>query len=711
MADSTSIPIIVQGNSFDLAIPLQIYYINGDQMDLQDYTPDPTDKVSIQLKGTRRQYTYSPTITGNTAYIELSGNEMADNYGVVVSIVKADGSKLRSFRTDQFFIVESSDDLTMDDIIAGLEENVIYLNSQAFVAGEDGRGIESIDKTSTAGLVDTYTITYSDNTTSTFDVTNGATGQDGEQGADGVGITSIEKTSTVGLVDTYTITLSNGDTTTFDVTNGKDGVDLGLAEIVNDLTTGGSTKVLSAEMGKYLAQDILGGEGIRETIPCNALSIKGGYYSSSNSGQIVSSNSYKYTNKINISNILRIDVTGAYQTKVLFWGEDGTTYLGYTSTAVVKKEDFPTGAAYCAMNYADTSTANIVIDYSFEPYILDIQKGGLGYAKLVLPIGKYNLTASTGEQAYDSNWNGVLGFVPLYGAISVYVPENGSAQGVICFYDENFTYLEGSAYTQYKIVPSGAKYCKIRVASGTLAYTNVDVYLYGAKLEPLNAFENTRKAIGKISPKCLIGKTVAFLGDSITAANLYGLYTRRFADISGATITNYAVGGKCYAGDEIAGQAASLTGTEDVVVMMGGTNDFNQSKVIGDIYVESGGTITAPSSSTFCGGLHDAIQAVYAKCPTAQVVIITPPQKSNGWTVNTQGKYLFEYADAIIKVAQLYAIPVVDQFANCGINPVMSAMKSAYFNNDGTHPNNTYHMLLAQWLYNAIATWVKEPYN
>lgn len=248
---ASNIPVIVQGNSFSLAIPLQIYYINGEQMDLEDYTPDPTDEVSVQLKGSRRNYTYTPTIDGNVANIDLSGNELADNYSVVVSIVKANGQRLRSFRTDQFFIVESSDDLTTDDIIQGLEENVIYLNTQCFVAGEDGRGITSIVKTATAGLVDTYTITYSDNTTSTFNVTNGAAGQ---QGADGVGITSIEKTATVGLVDTYTITLSNGQTSTFDVTNGKDGVDLGLANIVDDLTTGGSTNVLSAQQGVVLRE-------------------------------------------------------------------------------------------------------------------------------------------------------------------------------------------------------------------------------------------------------------------------------------------------------------------------------------------------------------------------------------------------------------------------------------------------------------------------
>lgn len=52
-------------------------------------------------------------------------------------------------------------------------------------AGEDGVGIESILKTATVGLVDTYTITYTDGGTDTFTVTNGADGEDGEDGADG----------------------------------------------------------------------------------------------------------------------------------------------------------------------------------------------------------------------------------------------------------------------------------------------------------------------------------------------------------------------------------------------------------------------------------------------------------------------------------------------------------------------------------------------
>lgn len=74
--------------------------------------------------------------------------------------------------------------------------------------GERGVGIKSIEKTGTSGLKDTYTITLTDNSTYTYEVTNGN------------GIVSIAKTSTSGLKDTYTVTLTDGSTTTFTVTNG-----------------------------------------------------------------------------------------------------------------------------------------------------------------------------------------------------------------------------------------------------------------------------------------------------------------------------------------------------------------------------------------------------------------------------------------------------------------------------------------------------------
>lgn len=77
--------------------------------------------------------------------------------------------------------------------------------------GEQGVGITDIQLTADYGLQ----ITLSNGTVF---ITSSIRG---EQGETGNGISSITKTATVGKVDTYTITYTDGTTTTFDVTNGE----------------------------------------------------------------------------------------------------------------------------------------------------------------------------------------------------------------------------------------------------------------------------------------------------------------------------------------------------------------------------------------------------------------------------------------------------------------------------------------------------------
>ena len=65
----------------------------------------------------------------------------------------------------------------------------------------------------------------------------GSQGEKGESGEAGNGIISISKTATDGLIDTYTITYTNGETTTFTVTNGKEGAaGKDVADIHNNVT-------------------------------------------------------------------------------------------------------------------------------------------------------------------------------------------------------------------------------------------------------------------------------------------------------------------------------------------------------------------------------------------------------------------------------------------------------------------------------------------
>lgn len=71
-------------------------------------------------------------------------------------------------------LVQGSDKAITAITIDASGLTVVYADgTQETVAISDYKGIASIAKTATAGLVDTYTITYTDGTTSTFTVTNG----------------------------------------------------------------------------------------------------------------------------------------------------------------------------------------------------------------------------------------------------------------------------------------------------------------------------------------------------------------------------------------------------------------------------------------------------------------------------------------------------------------------------------------------------------
>lgn len=121
--------------------------------------------------------------------------------------------------------------------------------------GEDGRGIVSIIRTAgtgAAGSTDTYTITFTDATTSAFTVVNGA---DGTNGANGRGITTVERTSGTGApgtTDTYTITFTDATTSTFTVYNGANGT--GSGDVVGPASsTANAVAVFSGTTGKLLA--------------------------------------------------------------------------------------------------------------------------------------------------------------------------------------------------------------------------------------------------------------------------------------------------------------------------------------------------------------------------------------------------------------------------------------------------------------------------
>ena len=146
--------------------------------------------------------------------------------------------------------------------------------------GATGNGIQSITKTGTSGLVDTYTITYTDGSTTTFTVTNGEDGSadivtswestlsDEKVPSEKLVKNSLDAKANSSSLATVATSGSYSDlsskptipTKTSDLTNdGDDGSHsfLDSSDIADNLTTDSSTKVLSAKQGKAL-KDLIG---------------------------------------------------------------------------------------------------------------------------------------------------------------------------------------------------------------------------------------------------------------------------------------------------------------------------------------------------------------------------------------------------------------------------------------------------------------------
>lgn len=199
--------------------------------------------------------------------------------------------------------------------------------------GPEGKSIKEIKKTSTSGLVDTYTITMTDGTTSTFTVTN----------RNGNGISSIRKTGTSGLVDTYTITLTDGTKPTFTVTNGAKG-DIG-------------------EKGDTGPQGVKGQDGnsIKEIKKASTSGLTDTYEISLTDG---TKRTFNVSNGKGIKSIAKTSTSGLTDTYTITYN-DGTTSTftvrngekGDTgSTENLLDKTYPVGSIYMSVNSTDPST-------------------------------------------------------------------------------------------------------------------------------------------------------------------------------------------------------------------------------------------------------------------------------------------------------------------------------------------------------------------
>ena len=196
----------------------------------------------------------------------------------------------------------------------------------------------------------------------------------------------------------------------------------------------------------------------------------------------------------------------------------------------------------------------------------------------------------------------------------------------------------------------------------------------------------------------IAGKTVAFLGDSITegagVSCVENRYTDVFARLTGGGALNYGIGGTRIARQKVVTEdrfdldfnmrVAEMDSSADIVVVFGGTNDFGH----GDAPL---GKFTDNTVYTFYGALHCLYRQLIEKYTEKDIVIITPTHRlSENATINERGipcEPLKKYVEAIREVAEYYSLPVLDLWKMSGMQPAVEAIREKYMP-DGLHPSD-----------------------
>ena len=197
----------------------------------------------------------------------------------------------------------------------------------------------------------------------------------------------------------------------------------------------------------------------------------------------------------------------------------------------------------------------------------------------------------------------------------------------------------------------------------------------------------------------LNGKTVCFLGDSITegagASSKEKCYVSLFAAAHPeAKVLNFGIGGTRIAKQttpsenprwdlDFGSRVAEMPEEADLICIFGGTNDFGH----GDAPMGSFGCKT---SDTFWGALYALSLDLVNKYPKARIVYFTPLHRQTKPEPRYKGDgywSLDDYAEAIRKNAAYFAFPVLDLRTQSGIQPRIPTIAKE-FTPDGLHPND-----------------------
>jgi lysophospholipase L1-like esterase len=201
------------------------------------------------------------------------------------------------------------------------------------------------------------------------------------------------------------------------------------------------------------------------------------------------------------------------------------------------------------------------------------------------------------------------------------------------------------------------------------------------------------------------GKTIAFIGDSITYGVGASDVSNQFSHIVSENLgfdsyNNLGVSGAFVAeeGDayEIADFTADVPAGTDVIVIYGGINDYFQGTALQ-------GVVGDTTDATWYGALNLMFDEVTTAYPDAQIVVVTPHKShylghASSVANATSGLTLAQYNDIMIARARAFDIDVLDFYNISGFDAATDLDDRALYTTDGLHLSDAGNKRLADLL-------------
>lgn len=519
--------------------------------------------------------------------------------------------------------------------------------------GADGKGIASIAKTSTLGLVDTYTITYTDNTTSTYTVTNGqngtngTNGTNGQDGANGIGVKSLS------------VDASNHLITTFDNDTTEDAGEIDVTVPIDD-TEVASNSVYSSE--KVMSEIFQ----YERDVTTRYLKVDPDIEVSNISS---TENVYLFDNE-NVAYIS--DIAENENKGVTYKVKDGLIYLnGSCSSTFGINVD-----VYIPSNWAGSAIIGT----------LEIVSGTITTQNIKLKLPCTYMSGGTEKQiALSQGSYGSLQMISVTNDQPL-IQVSGTAVCTNLVLRPYFA-LRNKANESVAITPRPT--AKRTVASGTIAGKT-------GTLMTMNGANFTAHVQSRNPLNVLFGKRMALCGDSIAYGHSGDSFGYTIAENENMTFDKFAWGTARLASSSpvisIKDQVANMTKGYDYILVEGGINDALNGVTLGSL---TSGFDAVLDTTTAMGALETICKTLVTNYPNAKKLFVLCHKCTNASCVPYDVQDTF--FTAMITALEKWNIPYIDirKFPLCAYTVAIGQQffGSDFGNGGSLHPNQAGYAL------------------